>query len=346
MRVLVRPNGWSMALVLSGLLVPGVANAQAAPQGYPAQPAYPQYPQQYQQPAQPPAQPPQQPPQQAPQYQPPSAYPQQPPAPQPYAPAQGDPAQPQGYPPQYQQPQGYPQYQQPQGYPQYPAQPQGYPQYPQQPEGYPQPQPPQGYPPPGYYPPPASYPAAPVASAPAPRHRGFMALPYLGLNFPVGDAGDGYSTGFRLGGLMGGYIGPHFSINGEMSIDILNIDTPSGYDATEVLVGLTLSPLFHFGPPRVDFVVGPRLGYFVDAASLSASGSSSSDLSYTITGLAYGLNAGAFFQVGRMWVGGLLTFTAHSASEICVDDGSGEECGDVEGGEDFKVLTLNGAILF
>ena len=319
MRVLTRPNGLFLALSLSGLLAPQAARAQAAPEAYPPQPGYPQYPQQYQQP-------------QPQQYQ----YPQQYQQPQPAQPGQ----QPQ-YPQQYPQPQAYPQqYPQPGAYPQPAQQPQAYPQqYPQtyqQPQGYPQQ--------PGYYQQPA-YPA-PVAAAPvpAPRHRGFMFMPYLGLNFPVGDAGDGYSTGFRLGGLMGGYVGPHFSINGELSIEIMNLDVPSGVDATEVLAAFTLSPLFHFGPPRLDFVIGPRLGFYADAASMSASGSSS-ETTYSETGLAYGFNAGAFFQLGRIWLGGLLSFTAHDASESCVDYGSGEQCGDAEG-DAFKVLTLNAAVLF
>lgn len=339
MRVLTRPNGLFLALSLSGLLAPQAARAQAAPEAYPAQPGYQQYPQQYQQPQ----------PQPQPQ---PGQYPQQYQYPQPYQqPQPAQPGQQAQYPQQYQQPQpAQPQqYQQPQAYPQQYPQPGAYPQPGQQPQAYPQYpqtyQQPQAYPQqPGYYQQPA-YPA-PVAAAPAPapRHRGFMFLPYLGLNFPVGDAGENYSTGFRLGGLMGGYVGPHFSINGELSIDIMNLDLASEYEATEVLAAFTLSPLFHFGPPRLDFVIGPRLGFFADAASMSMSGSSS-ETTYSSTGLAYGFNAGAFFQLGRIWLGGLLSFTAHDASELCVDDGSGEDCYDAEG-DAFKVLTLNAAALF
>ena len=337
MRVLARPIGMSLALV-SGWLAPQVAHAQAATEAYPAQPGY-QYPQQYQQPQAQPQPYPQQ--YQQPQ---PYQYPQQYQQPQPTQPGQNQqpqPAQPgqyqppQPYPQQYQQPQAYPQQYQPPGtYPQ-PGQPQAYP--PQYPQTYPQPAYPQQ---PGYQPQPA-YPAVPVAAEPTyqPRHRGFMAMPYFGFNFPVGDASDVYSTGVRLGGLMGGYLGSHFSLNGELSIDIMNPDA----DFTEVLLALSLSPLFHFGPPRLDFVIGPRLGYYVDSMTVSSDGT---DYTQTYKGLAYGFNGGAFVQLGRIWLGGLLSFTLHDPSEYCYSrSGYDEQCDDVDG-DAFKVLTLNGAILF
>jgi hypothetical protein len=344
-----RRTGLTLTLFLAGILAPQGALAQAAPEAYPAQPGYPQYqqqpqaqPQQYPQPQPGQAQA-QQYPQQYQQPQQPYQYPQQYPQPQPgqaqpypqqYQ--QPQPGQAQPYPQQYQQPEAYPQqYQQPGAYPQA-GQPQGYPQQYPQPQAYPRQ--------PGYYQQPA-YPAAPVASAPVerPRHRGFMALPYLGLNFPVGDGSDYYSTGFRMGALLGGYLGSHFSLNGELSIDFLNPDT--SVDVTNVLLNIGLSPLFHFGPPRLDIVFGPRLGYFVDSMSYSGG---SQDITQSVKGFAYGFNTGAFFQLGRIWLGGLLSLTLHDPSEYCVSDystGYDEECRDADG-DAFKLMTLNGAILF
>jgi len=253
--------------------------------------------------------------------------------------AQGAPAQPaypqQGYDQQgYQQPQPYPQ--QPQQYPQ-----QGY----QQPQQYPQQYqpPPQGYPQQYQQPQQGYQPAAAPAYTPPepPRHRGFMMLPYLGLNSPFGDGSDGYSTGFRLGGLFGFYAGQFVSLNGELSIDILNADASSGIDVFEALVGLSFSPLFHFGPPRMDFVVGPRLGFFSDSGTVSYNDGGPDD-TYSMSGLLYGINTGAFFSLGRISLGGLMSITAHSVSSMCIND----VCGDVSGGTDFKVFSIDGAMLY
>ena len=243
--------------------------------------------------------------------------------------------------PGYQQPQPYPQ---PQQYPQQYQQPQPYPQQPQQyqqPQPYPQPYPqaqpyPQPYPQQGYYPRQPGYP--PPTPPPPPRHRGFLLLPYLGVNIPVGDAAEGTSAGFRLGGLLGFYVAPILSLNGELNIDVINVDTDA--DVTTAILDWCFSPLFHFGPPRAEFVVGPKLGFFTEASSYSYGGQDYSSSAY---GTAYGFNAGLFFALGRISIGGLLNYTAHSYSHVCDYDDS---CYDVDGGPDFKVFGLTGALLF
>jgi hypothetical protein len=287
MRALVRPFALSLSLLLAGALAPRMVQAQADPnQPYQAQPGY-QQPQQPQQPQQ---------------------YPQQPGYQQP----QGYPDQQQGYPPPgYQQPQ--PGYQQP---------PQQYPQqYPQQ--GYPQ----QGYPqqanppPPGYYAPPPGYGqqpgyAPPPAYAPPPGpayRRGFLWMPYLGVNIPVGSTSDGYSTGLRLGGIFGFNVNQFLSLNGELTIDILNADSPAGVSTSAAEVDFTFSPFFHFDIPGLEFVVGPKLGFFGFSATQSQSGYS--DVTASGSGLAYGVNAGVFIPLGRIAIGGLLNYTGRHFSE-------------------------------
>jgi len=168
-----------------------------------------------------------------------------------------------------------------------------------------------------------------------------MMMPYLGLNFPVGEGSDNYSTGLRLGGLFGFFAGQFVSLNAELSIDILNPDTGSGVDATEVLAGLTFSPLFHFGPPRMDFVIGPKIGFFGESMTVSYNDGGPDD-EYSASGLVYGINAGAFFSLGRISLGGLMSLSAHSISNACVNS----NCGDVSGGTDFKLLSLSGAMMF
>lgn len=335
MRSQARP--FSVLLLVAGSLAPRVASAQAAPaQQYPAQPAYqqPAYPQQpgYAQPAYP----------QEPGYaQPPQAYPQ---------PQQAYPQQSQPYPqqpqPAPQPPQAYPQ-PQPQPYPQYPQAPQAYPPEYQQPQPYPQPYPPPATPPPGYYAPPPAYTPPPVIR---PRHRGLLLLPYLGFNSAVGDGSDAYSAGFRLGSLLGFFAGPFVSLNAELSIDILNPDTDSGASVSSTLANFSFSPLAHFGPPNVDFVIGPRFGFYGRSYTTTVSYSGvTQEAKYSDTGFAYGFNIGAFVSLGSVWLGGLLSLTTHKPSQYCETSSrtnNRELCSDVSDASSFELFTLNGALLF
>jgi len=150
-------------------------------------------------------------------------------------------------------------------------------------------------------------------------------------------------TSLRLGGLFGFYVGPFVSLNGELSIDVLNLSSPgTGSSASGGLVGFTFSPLFHFALPQVDFVVGPRLGWYDMPVTISYNDGSPDD-TYSESGFLYGLNAGAFFWVGRIAFGGLLSVSIHSPSSYCLND----VCGDVPSGfSSLKVVGLNGAMLF
>jgi hypothetical protein len=170
-----------------------------------------------------------------------------------------------------------------------------------------------------------------------------MMLPYLGLSIPTGDGSEGLGTSLRLGGLFGFYAGQFLSLNGELSIDVLNIDTPSGVSASGAAVGFTFSPLFHFGPPRMDFVVGPRLGFFGTSETYSYDDGYSPDDDYSSTGFLYGFNAGAFFSLGRISLGGLLSVSIHSISSACRND----DCGDPPSGTPaLKIVGLSGAMLW
>jgi hypothetical protein len=300
----------SLSLLLAGALVPLAAQAQQAP--YPAQPGY-QQPQ--------------------PGYQQPQGYPD----PQGYQQPQQYP-QPQPYPQQYQQPEQYPQqqpqYQQPQQYPQ-----QGYPQpqpYPQQ--GYQQP-----YAQPGYAPQPTY---APISAVPAYR-RGILWMPYIGVNVPVGDTAKGDSTSLRLGGIFGVNVGQFLSLNGELTIDILSLDTAPGESSSGAVIDFAFSPFFHFNIPGLEFVVGPKLGFFASSSTYSQSGSP--DSTYSGSGLAYGFNAGVFIPLGRIAIGGLFNFTGRSYSSYCQTDSLtyySQVCGDVSGGPDDKFLGFTGALMY
>jgi hypothetical protein len=177
---------------------------------------------------------------------------------------------------------------------------------------------------------------------------GFLWLPYIGVNVPTGKGSDGLSPGLRLGGIFGFNLPPFLSLNGELTIDILNPDTPGGYDsATAVMVDFTFSPFLHFGLPGLEIVAGPKIGGFGYALSASASGP---DERYSGSGLAYGVNVGFFIPLGRVAIGGLFNFTGHHFSSECENDaytGYVEVCGNPRPGtSDTKILGFSGALLY
>ncbi len=225
------------------------------------------------------------------------------------------------------------------GYPQQQAYPPGYPQAypPGYPQAYPQPgYPPQVAPPPGYYAPPAY--TAPPSYVPAqsydvtpPRpayRRGVVFMPYFGFDSVAGSGSDGYSAGFHFGGLLGGHIGSIFSLNGEMSLDVLSPKSGrTDADDHQVIFEFDLSPLFHFGIPQLEFVIGPKLGIFAYTGA-SSRDQSGFKASYSGDGTAYGFTAGIFLPLGRVGLGGLFNLTAHSFSESsCSGDSYYSTCG-------------------
>jgi len=207
------------------------------------------------------------------------------------------------------------------------------------------------------YPPPApAYPPAPAPSAyPPPTmasgfsepgfRRGFFAMPYLGLHIPVGSSGDSMDPGFRIGALLGGHINPMVSLNGEMTIDVMNPkDVPSGMDVTEVMVDVLFSPLIHFGNGQIEGFFGPKIGAFGMSGTASMNGMSADT---SARGLAYGFNLGAAIPVGNIAVGGLVSFVGRHATHMCVTEpGQSEQCSDSPSGDDFKAFSITVAMLF
>lgn len=216
--------------------------------------------------------------------------------------------------------------------------------------GVAQAQAPQDPPPqPGYQPAPAppSTPGYPQGAAPQPARpavrRGLLFLPYVGISSTVDqNSGDifgvtylnqGYSAGLRAGTLLGVHIGPFLSLNGEFGVDIMNPDAGESYNGTadraEASFDFTLSPLFHFGVPNVEFAVGPKIGWFtfVGSSKLSDGGRGPTyTLEYDGHGIGYGGTAGAFVPTGRMALGGILSFTGHSFSGFHCSNSDGLAC--------------------
>jgi len=192
---------------------------------------------------------------------------------------------------------------------------------------------------PGYQPAPAQ-PSTPARPA---TRRGLLFLPYGGVSWAVDqNSGDifgvkylngGYSPSLHVGALLGVHFGPFLSLNGECGLDLMNPDAGETYNGTahrsEASFDFALSPLFHFGVPNVEFAVGPKIGWFTfeGSSELSDGGRGSTyTLDYDGHGMGYGFNAGAFVPLGRMAMGGLLSFTGHSFSSFDCSSSGGFAC--------------------
>ena len=171
-------------------------------------------------------------------------------------------------------------------------------------------------------------------------------MPYLGLHSYHGEGySDVYDPGLRLGTLLGGRIGPSFSLSGELTFDFSNFsNVPSGVTTAEVAVDVAVSPLVHLPFGTGEVVVGPKLGFF----GLGGSASNGIDMAeYSASGLVAGLNAGAFFAVSRdVALGGLLSFVLRDSRQFCDETPSGDEvCTDVDANA-AKVLGFTAAAMF
>ena len=101
------------------------------------------------------------------------------------------------------------------------------------------------------------------------------------------------------------------------------------------------SPLYHLALPQLEIVVGPKLGFFGASSSVDYGGST-----YTGSGsgVAYGLNAGVFFPLGNIAIGGLLNVTVRSFSSCDnTNSNSSDYC---ITGPDQKTLGFSGAMIF
>jgi hypothetical protein len=174
-----------------------------------------------------------------------------------------------------------------------------------------QPQPPPGNPPP-------SSPAPSQVFPPASRQNGvFLALPYLGAESHRGQSGQSFGVGFLVGALFGARIGNKFSLNGELTIDAVNVKgAPTGTQASRREFDLAISPLYHLGARGVEVVVGPKLGLWFGSYQLTSAGRTLD--SGSARGLVGALNLGVFLPVTQgMSLGGMLSFALRTFDRAC-----------------------------
>jgi hypothetical protein len=169
-----------------------------------------------------------------------------------------------------------------------------------------------------------------------------MFLPFIGFHSYQGNNATGLDAGLRLGGLMGFRIGEFVSLNGELSVDVLNPNfVQAGSNYSEYDTMLAFSPLVHVPLGNVELAFGPKFGVWVGSYSESGAqfyqtGSGSS------VGGDLGAQGGVFFAVGpRLWLGGLTSFDVRSYTQQCFESA----CSSSNLPPSDKVLALSFALM-
>jgi hypothetical protein len=202
--------------------------------------------------------------------------------------------------------------------------------------------------------PPCEQPKPPPEPVAAPR-RGLLLLGYVGVNtFPekgvLSNANLGLSLsvgpGLRLGGLLGVYLPRRISLNGELTVDIINSDDPHAFWKTGgTRTALAFSPLVHLPASQrgaVEIALGPKLGYRWTSIS-----SITSEV-MKARGYVAGVNAGVFARGGVVMLGGLTSFEMSETSTACVQQADlPTDCSaDLTGSSSEKVFSVSGAVLY
>jgi len=184
-----------------------------------------------------------------------------------------------------------------------------------------------------------------AAKPPSGQHDGLFIMGNLGFHSYQGSTGAGLGAGLRLGGLVGWFITPEISLNGELSLDILSFksDTAAAQSSlTGVRVQLSASPFYHLVLPiGAELLLGPKLGVW------DTSLSDSSNNSISEKGYLFGLNAGMYFHLGPLAAGGLLTIEDGVPTSSCVEYAGIEEyCGTVSSATSDKIVSVTGSVFF
>lgn len=171
-----------------------------------------------------------------------------------------------------------------------------------------------------------------------------MALPYIGIDSFSGYGTGGLGPGLRLGALLGGVVFPRLSLNGELTVDVMNPRT--GLDASESMLQFTISPLIHMRASSAEVVFGPKVGPW-RLSGQSSDGIVTTDVDEQ--GWTVGANAGVFFAVGGggRSLGMLLSAATLVATRFCetFSGNHSQSCsGSVYG--DVSVLAFTFAALF
>jgi hypothetical protein len=146
--------------------------------------------------------------------------------------------------------------------------------------------------------------AEPVQPVPAPAPRRVLAMAFAGIHSFTSPSAYMWEVGTRLGGLVGYRIQPWFSVDGELTLDLLDpVDDQAAILLDKRQADFALSPLFHLRMPRWELALGPKLGRFWSRLDLLLIDQGRvHDRNW---GWVAGLNAGAFVRLPRSISAGL-----------------------------------------
>jgi hypothetical protein len=173
-------------------------------------------------------------------------------------------------------------------------------------------------------------------------HR-LMAIAYVGTQSFTGEirqAEEGVypdpGPGVRLGGLVGIRPFSIVSLNGEVSIDWLNLDPLMyGGSARGLRASLSLAPLYHVPlDAPLQLVAGPKVGVWRQTFRNSRSDDEE-------RGYLWGLNLAGFVPVGRTLLGALFSFENAVRTEECF-----VTCSPMSGTTPEGILTFNVAAMY
>jgi hypothetical protein len=161
-------------------------------------------------------------------------------------------------------------------------------------------------------------------------------MPTLGIGKPTGNGSDSFDYGLHGGVSVGGRLVPMLSLHGQLKLDWLSPDSPPGGESSGYMAALQVAPLFHIATPKIDFVVGPTLGFFFMSLSTEAL---NIEATADARGIQLGFQAallitvsptaaiGPFLDFSRQWATRLCTNLAGGSTEVCDDSPENDDEG-------------------
>jgi hypothetical protein len=159
------------------------------------------------------------------------------------------------------------------------------------------------------------------------------------------DTGLSLGIGPHVGGMIGYRFMEQVSLNAEVSLDIPHAELSSSFTSIDAQrLAFSVSPLYHIDAGAVDFMVGPKLGFWTSTFSQS---DSLGTATLTYTGWMAGVTAGLYYKVGRIGLGGLASFDYAPVLQGCsTNDFSEQTCGPNKTFPADKMLSFALAVLF
>jgi hypothetical protein len=148
--------------------------------------------------------------------------------------------------------------------------------------------------------------------------RGLVVLPMVGLHLVEGIASSDFGAGLRLGILLGTHVARTVSLNVEIARNFLspNPDPMTRGQPTAGDVTIAFDPLFHAATGPVEFVAGPKLGFWSLGGTVPNVDGTTDQVAES--GWAFGFNVGFLVGTGdTVGVGAMLAYQIDLLTQSC-----------------------------